>query len=416
MSQGIVGFIYTTAAKYEALTSKDGDALYFLNDGRLYKGSTLLGNNVKLVSEYPQVGENGVIYVNFSNGSTKVWNSSTSSYISITKETTSVITPDSTDDQIPSAKAVYDYVEDLIPADYAELQSQVEQNTKDIEAINDSETGIFALSKEYTDLLKNGQVKTNTDNIESLQLGKADKATTLAGYGITDAYTIDQTEAYVERAIGLAGHLKRKIVDALPAVSSADEHTIYMVPKLDSTSDQQSYDEYMLINGSFERIGDSSADMTDYLTKEEFEQSKTELLEDVDEKITLALDPITINLETYKEVTNAKIAANTEAISAINHAETGILAQAKKYADSLGSNYATKEQGELAESALQESDITNGITNGTISVKGKEVSVTGLGSAAFTSSTAYDAAGSAKAAEDNAKAYANTLLTWQTLE
>lgn len=44
--------------------------------------------------------------------------------------------------------------------------------------------------------LANGAVKTNTDNITALQSGKADKATTLAGYGITDAYT--KTETYTK--------------------------------------------------------------------------------------------------------------------------------------------------------------------------------------------------------------------------
>ena len=56
--------------------------------------------------------------------------------------------------------------------------------------------------------------------------------------------------------------------------------------------------------------------------------------------------------------------------------------------------------------ALQASDIAAGSANGTIAVKGTDVAVTGLGSAAYTESTAYDAHGSAAAAETAAKAYA----------
>ena len=56
--------------------------------------------------------------------------------------------------------------------------------------------------------------------------------------------------------------------------------------------------------------------------------------------------------------------------------------------------------------ALQAADVTVGGANGTISVKGADVAVKGLGSAAFTESTAYDAAGSASSAETAAKAYA----------
>ena len=58
-----------------------------------------------------------------------------------------------------------------------------------------------------------------------------------------------------------------------------------------------------------------------------------------------------------------------------------------------------------ADSALQAEDITEGGADGTISVCGTDVAVTGLGSAAYTDSTAYDAAGMAGTAESNAKSY-----------
>ena len=54
--------------------------------------------------------------------------------------------------------------------------------------------------------------------------------------------------------------------------------------------------------------------------------------------------------------------------------------------------FATKEQGSKADSALQKSDITSGSSNGTISVKGSNVSVKGLGTAAYTQSSTYAAA------------------------
>ena len=60
---------------------------------------------------------------------------------------------------------------------------------------------------------------------------------------------------------------------------------------------------------------------------------------------------------------------------------------------------------DLADSALQASDITTGSTQGTVAVEGVDVKVNGLKSAAYTDSTAYDAAGSAGTAEANAKKY-----------
>lgn len=61
------------------------------------------------------------------------------------------------------------------------------------------------------------------------------------------------------------------------------------------------------------------------------------------------------------------------------------------------SAYATAAQGSKADSAVQ--SVTTGTTNGTISVDGTAVAVYGLGSAAYTNSDAYDAAGAANAVD-----------------
>lgn len=51
--------------------------------------------------------------------------------------------------------------------------------------------------------------------------------------------------------------------------------------------------------------------------------------------------------------------------------------------------------------------LATGTANGTVKFNGTDVAVAGLGSAAYTDSTAYDAKGDAQTAEDNAKAYAD---------
>ena len=63
----------------------------------------------------------------------------------------------------------------------------------------------------------------------------------------------------------------------------------------------------------------------------------------------------------------------------------------------------------LGATAVQ--SVTEGTANGTIKVDGNSVSVHGLGSAAYTASTAYDASGSASTAETNAKNYADGLAS-----
>lgn len=70
----------------------------------------------------------------------------------------------------------------------------------------------------------------------------------------------------IATAIGSAGHLKRQIVAALPDTSSADPDTIYMVLQEDAAG-QDKYIEYMLIEGSFEIIGNTQVDLEPYMPK-----------------------------------------------------------------------------------------------------------------------------------------------------
>lgn len=57
-------------------------------------------------------------------------------------------------------------------------------------------------------------------------------------------------------------------------------------------------------------------------------------------------------------LTNGQVKTNKEAIEAINNTSTGILKQAKDYADGLAGNYATAAQGAKADSALQKIETT----------------------------------------------------------
>ena len=114
-----------------------------------------------------------------------------------------------------------------------------------------------AMSGSSTNPVQNKVVNTALGN-------KADKATTLAGYGIGDAYTKTQTDTAISAAVANAGHLKRTIVDSLPSVSSADENTIYMVLE-EADSGNNKYVEYMVVNGAWEKVGTSDVDLSGYL-------------------------------------------------------------------------------------------------------------------------------------------------------
>lgn len=118
----------------------------------------------------------------------------------------------------------------------------------------------------------------------------------------------------------------------------------------------------------FEKIGDSAVDLTNYATKSYVDSAKS------------------------AAISTASGDATTKANKA--------LADAKAYADGLGSKYATAAQGAKADTALQSADIATGTANGAISVKGTNVQVKGLGSAAYTASTAYEKAGAVAALQN----------------
>ena len=176
------------------------------------------------------------------------------------------------------------------------------------------------------------------------------------------------------------------------------------------------------------RIGEvfvKKADITDDLAKLEGIQvgaqvNKVETLQVTNgtDKLTFANDPENSTTWVIKNVTNledgqANILAPTakavkDAIDVVAKSVTdkNVSAEGDDYiAASTDSNKVavsatekTKAAIALAETALQKADITTGGANGTIAVDGTDVAVQGLGSAAFTESTAYDAAGAATTA------------------
>ena len=80
-----------------------------------------------------------------------------------------------------------------------------------------------------------------------------------------------QTGEQVAAAVASADHLKRKIVESAdaiaPAAADADRY-IYMVRKAGGAPGDR-YDEYMVIDGAVERVGDWSVDLSGYVRKEE---------------------------------------------------------------------------------------------------------------------------------------------------
>lgn len=82
--------------------------------------------------------------------------------------------------------------------------------------------------------------------------------------------TETEVSTAISKAVAAADHLKRKIVASTADIDlkAADaSQYIYMVPK-GTAGDADKYDEYMVINGVLEKMGDWSVDLSGYVQKE----------------------------------------------------------------------------------------------------------------------------------------------------
>lgn len=127
-----------------------------------------------------------------------------------------------------------------------------------------------------------------TEVTEALAL----KANSADVYNKESVYTKAEVESYVSNQIGSAGHLKREIVEALPEVASADKDTIYMIEKKGGLLTQDMYEEYMVIQGAWEKIGDTYVDLSNYVTKDTFQP--------VSDKVT-TIEENYVNKTTFEE-------------------------------------------------------------------------------------------------------------------
>ena len=380
MATGAVKFVSCSLSKYNGLAEHSVNTLYFITDSRrIYKGDVpFTGGLYETCTAYPVTGEVNTIYVNTKDGSAKYWNGT--AFVTIVKPAPASITGKGSADEQATTKAVVDYVAtEISKLDAGKLndrltavEAKATANETAIGVING--TGAGSISKALED------AKAYTDTAKTTLQGeidkKATKATTLAGYGIADAYTKDETNTAIQTAVAGAHHLKRQIVTALPDVSEANEDTIYMVGT-GAGSETSSYKEYMLVNGKFELVGDSKVDLTDYATKAYADGKANDAL------------------------TAAK-ADSLEKIQALDKADTAV---ADNYVSAVSQ---TDGVITVTRVELPVKSVAEGTANGTIAVNGKDVKVHGLGSAAYAETGAFEVAGAAAKAQAAAATDATT--------
>ena len=263
-----------------------------------------------------------------------------------------------------------------------ELQGQVTAAQNAIDAIEED----YLTEADKTEL--QGNINTLTGVVETLRDGiDADKVD-----GVKDL--IAYVEAHGPEVTGMKDNIKAN-ADAIEALQAED---ILLDGRLD------------VLEAKF---GEGEGSVADQIA-----DAKQAAIDAAAADATSKANAAEANAKSHAETkaTEAKeaaiAAAATDATTKANAAQAAAEAAAKAYADGLAGNYATAAQGAKADTALQAADIVTGSANGTIAVKGVDVAIKGLGSAAYVETSAFDAAGTAaaqaSAAESAAKAYTDT--------
>ena len=216
----------------------------------------------------------------------------------------------------------------------------------------------------------------------------------------------------IATAIGSAGHLKRLVVEQLPEVSAANVDTIYMV-KDTAVTTGDAYKEYMVIDGAFAQIGDTSVNLEPYATTASVEAKVKVVQDDLNEHKADAVAHITADERT---AWNGKLDAD-------NADYTTLVANKQKLVDipaikTIGTGLTLNEDGTLVgaqeyELPVATADRLGGVkaggagvsiaADGVVSAKVKAGNGLSVGEEGIVLATATDAAAGAMTAEEHVK-------------
>ena len=256
-----------------------------------------------------------------------------------------------------------------------EALPRLAQAEEDILAINDPQTGILITAKNYTDSLANGAVKVNTEAITAINH--------------PDTGILANAKSYTDN---LANGAVKDNTNNIAAINHAETGILANANKYTDS----------LANGAVKAN-------TDAITA--IHHSETGIL---------------ANANKYTdELANGAVKDNADAITAINNSETGILKTANNYTDAeidkLNYTDSAAADGQYVYSVNETNGIiavehktlptytlTSGKSDGTVAFNGDDVIVSGLKSAAYSSADAFDPAGAAVSAKNEAISAAKT--------
>ena len=171
-------------------------------------------------------------------------------------------------------------------------------------------------------------LQSNIDSIKDILGSPATEDQSATGlYAKADSnsvYTKEETERIIATELAKSDHLIRKtfvsikVAEEFITTTEKPENYIYMISSGDVNYNK--YDEYLYINNSLEKIGAWETDLTNYVTKEEFENKITSKLENKIETVD----------ENEFNLINGHLSLNTIAIGKVTSLENILAAKAEK--------------------------------------------------------------------------------------
>lgn len=254
---------------------------------------------------------------------------------------------------------------------------------------------INATAKGYADAAESA-AKGHADGLKS----ELDKTIEALGKEIEDVAGEAKSYSIVAVTEGLGANVKEafKLVDE-DGTQAGAQINIYKDSALQKVElvEQELKFTYLLANGTEDTVG---VDVSAFLAESEFADGLQVADHIVKIKIAdgsetfLSVDANGLKLSGVQDAINAAEGNAKGYADGLKQTIDGVIAGNKKAADDAIAGLDERIDGlEALEgtigSALQQADITTGGANGTIAVKGADVAVKGLGSAAYTNADAY---------------------------
>lgn len=189
-------------------------------------------------------------------------------------------------------------------------------------------------------------------------------------------YTKIETDTLIKTAINNADHLKRKIVAATGEIDltakDADQY-IYMVPN-GLQHDDDKYDEYIVIEGKLEKVGDWEVDLTGYYTKVQVDDKIAEAIKGATGGESAA--SVKAALEAYKTANDSKVKALETDVAALK-----AVGAEKNFINSVDTNFTVGDDRKLVLNDIPISKVTslqdtiNIINDKVESLESKEITI-----------------------------------------